>query len=220
MKLLREEIEEFDVLIESTSTGKKNYFIHGPFMQCEVANRNGRIYPRKVMESGVGKYIDEFVSKNRAVGTLGHEDTPKISEDKISHIVTELKFEGNNVLGKAKVLETAHGKELQALIEGGVSFGCSSRALGSLKEENGLKVVQPDFTISCIDAVLQPSGISCWVDGIMEGVEWIFVNGQGWVQQYKEQSIKTINKEYKKKPSQREVEKVALSIFENYMNRL
>lgn len=215
MKLIREEIEDFEVLTESTASGVKNYYVQGPFMQWGVPNRNGRLYPQDVMESAVEKYVGELVSKNRAVGTLGHEDSPKISENKISHIITDLKFEGNDVWGKAKVLETACGKELRALIEGGVSFGCSSRALGSLKEENGIKIVQPDFTISCIDAVLQPSGISCWVDGIMEDVDWVFVNGQGWVQQYREEAKRTLHKTKKK-----DIEAVALKIFENYINRL
>lgn len=215
MKLLREDIEDFEVLTESTASGSKNYYIQGPFMQWGVPNRNGRLYPKDVMESAVQKYVEELVDKNRAVGTLGHEDSPKISENKISHIVKELKFEGNDVWGKAKVLETAAGKELKALIEGGVSFGCSSRALGSLKEENGVKIVQPDFTIACVDAVLQPSGISCWVDGIMEGVDWVFVDGQGWVQQYREEARNTL-----RKTKSKDIEAVALKIFENYINRL
>jgi hypothetical protein len=156
-----------------------------------------------------------MVSKNRAVGTLGHEESPKISENKISHLITDLRFEGNDVWGKAKVLETASGKELKALIEGGVSFGCSSRALGSLKEgANGIKVVQDDFTISCVDAVLQPSGMSCWVDGIMEEAEWIMVNGE-WVKSNLEKSQEMI-----RKASKHDIEKVALQIFENYINRL
>ena len=215
MKLLREDIEDFEVLTESSANGSKNYWIQGPFMQWGVPNRNGRLYPKEVMESAVEKYVGDFVSKNRGVGTLGHEDSPKISENKISHIITELRFEGNDVWGRAKVLETAAGKELKALIEGGVSFGCSSRALGSLKEENGVKVVQPDFTIACVDAVLQPSGISCWVDGIMEGVDWVFVDGQGWVQQYKEEARNTL-----RKTKSKDIEAVALKIFENYINRL
>lgn len=219
MKLLREDIEDFEVLTESTSSGK-NHYIQGPFMQFGVQNRNGRLYSENIMLPAVNKYIEDLVDKNRAVGTLGHEDSPRISENKISHIITELKVINNgdgtgDIWGKAKVLETASGKELKALIEGGVSFGCSSRALGSLKEENGVKIVQNDFTISCIDAVLQPSGLSCWVDGIMEDAEWVFVNGQGWVQQYREEAKKAIHK-----TKQKDVEKVALKIWENYINRL
>lgn len=216
MKLLREDIEDFEILTESTKEGKKNYYIHGIFMQAEKGNRNGRMYPKQVMENAVNKYISEFVSKNRAVGTLGHEDSPKVSENKISHLITDLRMEGNDVYGKAKVLETVAGKELQALIEGGVSFGCSSRALGSLKEgQNGLKIVQDDFMISTVDAVLQPSGIDCWVDGIMEEADWIYVDGKGWIQQYIEESQKSI-----RKASKKDIERVALSIFENYINKL
>lgn len=216
MKLLREDIEDFQILTEATKSGQQCYYIYGPFMQAETANRNGRMYPMPVMEKAVKKYVEELVEKNRAVGTLGHEESPKISENKISHLITELKFSGNDVLGKAKVLDTASGKELQALISGGVSFGCSSRALGSLKEgENGIKIVQDDFVISCVDAVLSPSGISCYVEGIYEDVDWVFVDGQGWVQQYREQARDII-----KKTSQKDIEKVALSIFENYIKRL
>lgn len=215
MKLLIEEIENFEVLTES-SGGEKSYYIQGPFMQCDTPNRNGRLYPRSVMENAVGKYINEFVSKNRAVGTLGHEDTPKISENRISHLITELKFDGNDVWGKARVLNTSSGKELQALISGGVSFGCSSRALGSLKEnDSGVKVVQDDFLISCVDAVLSPSGISCYVEGIMEDADWVFVDGKGWVQQYREESKKTLHK-----TTSKDIERVALEIFENYINKL
>lgn len=215
MKLLREDIEDFEILTESKD-GKKCHYIHGIFMQAEKGNRNGRLYPKNVMESAVNKYINEFVSKNRAVGTLGHEDTPKVSENKISHLITDLRMEGNDVYGKAKVLETAAGKELQALIEGGVSFGCSSRALGSLKEgQNGIKIVQDDFVISTVDAVLQPSGIDCWVDGIMEEADWLYVDGKGWIQQYIEESKKAINS-----ASKNDIEQVALQIFKNYINKL
>jgi hypothetical protein len=216
MRLLVEQIEDFEVLTEATSNGSKNYYIQGPFMQWGIPNRNGRVYPQDVMESAVGKYVGDFVAKNRAVGTLGHEDSPKISEGKVSHVITELHFEGNDVWGKAKVLDTTCGKELKAWIDGGVAFGCSSRALGSLKEgENGVKVVQNDFTISCVDAVLQPSGISCWVDGIMENADWVFVDGRGWVQEYKEEARKTL-----RKTKSKDIEAVALRIWENYINRL
>ena len=166
------------------------------------------------MESAVNKFVEELVSKNRAVGTLGHEDSPRVSENKISHLITDLWFDGNDVYGKAKVLETAAGKELQALIEGRVSFGCSSRALGSLREENGIKVVQNDFTISTVDAVLQPSGIDCWVSGILEEAEWIMVNGE-WVQSNLESAKSQIQKASKK-----EIEAVALNIWESFVNKL
>lgn len=220
MKLLVETIEDFEVITESTKDGKKNYYIQGPFMQCETVNRNGRVYPRSVMESAVNKYIEDYVSKSKSVGTLGHENTPRVSEDKVSHLVKELKFNGNDVWGKAKVLETKHGKELAALIEGGVNFGCSSRSTGELKEgvhngRSGVKIVQDGLSIACVDAVLNPSGISCYVEGIYEGVEWVFVENEGWVEQYKEEAQNLI-----RKTSKKDIEKVALQIFENYINRL
>jgi hypothetical protein len=215
MKLLIEDIENFEILTESKE-GKKYHYIQGPFMQAETPNRNGRMYPMSVMEKAVNSFIKEYVEKNRAVGTLGHEDTPKVSETKVSHLITSLKFEGNDVIGRAKVLETAAGKELAALIEGGVSFGCSSRALGSLKEgDNGVKIVQDDFVIATVDAVLAPSGISCYVEGIYEGADWIFVEGKGWTEQYKENARKII-----RNTTSKDIERVALQIFENYIAKL
>ena len=214
MKLLREEIEDFEVITESTKDGNKNHYIHGIFMQAESKNQNGRIYPKHVMESGVNKYIEELVSKNRAVGTLDHEDTPRVSSDRVSHLITDLRMEGNDVIGKAKVLETICGKQLKAMIEGGVNFGVSSRALGSLKEENGAKIVQPDFTISAIDAVLNPSCRAAFVEGILEEAEWVMINGE-WVKSHLEESQKRIHKSTKK-----EIESVALQIWENYVRNL
>jgi hypothetical protein len=220
MKLLIENIEDFEVITESSKTGKKNYFIQGPFMQAEAVNRNGRVYPMRIMQPAVNKYVEEMVSKNRAVGQLGHPDTPKLEEGKISHLITELKFDGNNVWGKAKVLETTCGKELQALIDGGVSFGCSSRALGSLKEgsfgeHSNVKIVQDDFTLSTVDVVLNPSAPNAWVDAVMEGANWIYIDGKGWISEFVEQSQKKI-----RKASKKDIENVALQIFENYINRL
>lgn len=214
MKLLTEQVEDFEILAESTKEGKKNYYIRGIFMQAESKNQNGRIYPKSVMESGVNKYIEDFVSRNRAVGTLDHENTPQISSDRISHLITELKMDGNDVYGKAKILETNCGKQLIAMIDGGVNFGVSSRALGSLKEDNGIKIVQPDFTLAAIDAVLNPSCRAAFVEGILEEAEWIMVNGE-WVQKHLEHSQTLI-----KKASKKDIEQVALRIFENYMDSL
>jgi hypothetical protein len=214
MKLLTEQVEDFEILAESTKEGKKNYYIRGIFMQAESKNQNGRLYPKHVMESGVNKYIEDYVSKNRGVGTLDHENTPQISSDRISHLVTELKMEGNDVYGKAKILETNCGKQLIAMIDGGVNFGVSSRALGSLKEENGTKIVQPDFTLAAIDAVLNPSCRAAFVEGLLEEAEWVMINGE-WIQKHLEHSQKLI-----KTASSREIESVALKIFENYISTL
>ena len=216
MKLLREEIEDFEVLTESTNSGSKNYYIQGPFMQWGIPNRNGRLYPEDVMKSAVGKYIEELVSKNRAVGTLGHEDSPKISENKISHIISELRFEGNDVWGKAKVLETASGKELKALIEGGVSFGCSSRALGSLVQtKEGYSLVQDDLKLAtAADIVADPSAPGAFVNGIMENKEWMFVEGH-----FVEKDFDYAKKQIMK-ASKSQIESVALKLFENYLRKL
>lgn len=214
MKLLVEDIEDFECITESTKEGKKNYYLSGIFMQAESKNKNGRIYPNSVMKNSVNKYIDEMVSKRRSVGTLDHEQTPVISSDRISHLITDLKMEGNDVIGKAKILDTVCGKQLQAMIEGGVHFGVSSRGLGGLIDKNGVKIVQPDFTIAAIDAVLNPSCHVAFVEGIMEEAEWIMINGE-WVQNNLEEAQQQI-----RKASRKDVEKVALQIFENYIKSI
>lgn len=213
MKLLLEQIEDFNVITESTQTGKK-FFIEGVFLQSEKQNRNGRVYKKSVLEPAVHKYIEDAVKKGRGVGTLGHTQDPRIPEDKISHKIIDLRFEGNDVYGKALVLNTSSGKELQALIEGEVNFGASSKAVGSLREENGIKYVQNDLIIHSIDAVWNPSGIDCWVNGIMEEAEWIMKNGD-WVQSHLEESQRAI-----KHAQKQEIEEVALKIFKSYINNL
>jgi hypothetical protein len=183
-------------------------------MQAEKPNRNGRKYPKSIMENEVQRFIEDAVKKNRAVGTLGHEATPKVSEDKVSHLITQLKMEGNDVYGKAKVLNTQHGKELQALIEGGVSFGVSSRAVGSLKMINGINEVQNDFKISCVDAVLNPSAIDAWVNAVCEGTEWIYEESTGmWMAM--EASKKAINT-----MTAKQVEANKIQLFEQFMLRM
>jgi len=216
MKLLIEDIEDFQILTEKKEDGSKDYYINGIFMQAEKVNRNNRIYPYSIMEKEVNKYINEKVNRNRAVGQLGHPQTPKIEESKISHIIKELYFDNNNVVGKAQVLNTAHGKELKALIDGGVQIGVSSRALGSVKERHdGIKEVQNDFSLCCVDVVLDPSAPDAWVDSVMESAEWLFIEGKGWIPQYIEKSQKIIHNTSKK-----ELEETALIIWKNFVNNL
>lgn len=211
MKLLIENIEDFEVLTEAAEDGKKTHYIQGIFMQASKKNRNGRVYPKEIMESAVEKYIENKVSKGRAVGTLGHESTPKVSEDKVSHLITDLRMDGNDVYGKAKVLETTNGKELRALIEGGVNFGVSSRAVGSLKLVNGINEVQNDFMISCVDAVLEPSAIDAWVNSVMEGTSWIYEESTGlW--RAMEDTKNIINT-----MSAKDVERNKIQLFENFL---
>jgi hypothetical protein len=177
MKLITEFNQE-DLSYITEGTGKaKNTFIEGVFMQSESKNRNGRMYPKKVMESAVGKYITEQVSKGRAVGELNHPDGPTINLDKVSHRITSLKFEGNNVVGKALVLNTPMGKVVKGLIEGGVQLGVSSRGMGSLETKKDMSVVKDDYHLATIDIVQDPSAPEAFVNGIMEGVEWVWDNG-------------------------------------------
>lgn len=177
MKLITEFNQE-DLSYITEGTGKaKNTFIEGVFMQSESKNRNGRMYPKTVMESAVKKYIKEQVSKGRAVGELNHPDGPTINLDKVSHRITSLKFEGNNVVGKALVLNTPMGKVVKGLIEGGVQLGVSSRGMGSLETKKDMSVVKDDYHLATIDIVQDPSAPEAFVNGIMEGVEWVWDNG-------------------------------------------
>ena len=177
MKLITEFNQE-DLSYITEGKGKaKNTFIQGVFMQSESKNRNGRMYPKKVMESAVKKYIKEQVSKGRAVGELNHPDGPTINLDKVSHRITNLEFEGNNVVGKALILNTPMGKVVKGLIEGGVQLGVSSRGMGSLETKNDMSVVKDDYHLATIDIVQDPSAPEAFVNGILEGVEWVWNNG-------------------------------------------
>ena len=177
MKLITEFNQE-DLSYITEGTGKaKNTFIQGVFMQSESKNRNGRMYPKTVMESAVNKYIKEQVSKGRAVGELNHPDGPTINLDKVSHRITSLKFEGNNVVGRALVLNTPMGKVVKGLIEGGVQLGVSSRGMGSLETKKDMSVVKDDYHLATIDIVQDPSAPEAFVNGILEGVEWVWNNG-------------------------------------------
>lgn len=183
MKLLVETTEEFDVLTEENENGEKNMFIEGIFMQAEKVNRNGRIYPRKVMEREVNRFVNEQVLKNTAGGELGHPEGPQVNLDRVSHRITELRMEGNNVVGKALLLDTPTGMTAKNLIKGGFRLGVSSRALGSVKESNDerggrkVKVVQPDFKLFAVDIVGDPSAPDAMVDAITENTEWVNEDG-------------------------------------------
>ena len=177
MKLITEHLDNSVSYITEEKNGKKNTIIEGIFMQAESKNRNGRIYPRAVMESAVNKYVTEQVSRGRAVGELNHPEGPTINLDKVSHRITELSWEGNNVMGKALVLDTPMGQIVKGLVEGGVQLGVSSRGMGSLVQRNGVAMVGEDFILATVDIVQDPSAPEAFVNGIMEGVEWIYHNG-------------------------------------------
>ena len=166
----------FEILTEEKD-GKKKYVIEGIFAQAEKKNRNGRVYPMPVMEKAIGKYNTEQVSKGRAVGELNHPEGPTVNLDKVSHKIDELKFEGNDVVGRATVLDTPMGKIVEGLLDGGVGLGVSTRGMGSLTNQNGAMVVKDDFLLNAIDIVQDPSAPGAFVNGVMEGVEWVWNNG-------------------------------------------
>ena len=179
MKLISEHVDQdIQFIVEKNEKGEKSYMIEGIFAQAEQPNRNGRMYPMNVMEQAVGKYKKEFVGNGRAVGELNHPDGPTINLDKVSHLVTELNFKGNDVVGKAKILDTPNGNIAKKLLEGGVKLGVSTRGMGSLEpRSDGIAVVKPDYVLNAIDIVQDPSAPGAFVNGIMEGVEWIWNNG-------------------------------------------
>ena len=178
MKLIAEFTDDkLEVLTERTERGGKNHFIEGVFMQSETKNRNGRIYPKSVMERAVDRYVTEQVKTGRAVGELNHPEGPNINLDKVSHIIEKLDWSSNDVVGKARILETPMGNIVKGLLDGGVRLGVSTRGMGSLEERNGTMFVKDDFILSTVDIVQDPSAPTAFVNGIMEGVEWVWNNG-------------------------------------------
>tara|TARA_S200002703_G_scaffold114535_2_gene100043 strand:- start:3416 stop:4081 length:666 start_codon:yes stop_codon:yes gene_type:complete len=178
MKLITEyTTNDVQCIVEKREDGEKNFVIEGVFAQAEQKNRNGRIYPKNVMEKAVSKYVKEQVSQKRAVGELNHPEGPTVNLDKVSHLITDLKFEGNDVVGKAQILDTPMGKIVKGLLEGGVQLGVSTRGMGSLESRNGAMYVRDDFLLNTVDIVQDPSAPGAFVNGVMEGVEWVWNNG-------------------------------------------
>ena len=177
MKLIREEIEAVEVLCEEKN-GRKSFYIQGPFLQGDIKNRNGRIYESRILAKEVGRYNEEYITKNRAMGELGHPDGPTVNLDRVSHKITSLKQEGSNFIGRAKILETPMGRIAGALLNDGVTLGVSSRGMGSLVNKNGTNYVGEDFMLAtAADIVADPSAPDAFVQGIMEGREWVWDNG-------------------------------------------
>jgi hypothetical protein len=214
MKLITETIEDIKYITEGTDD-KKSMFIEGVFMVSDEMNRNGRVYPFDTLNKEVGRYITEFVNNNRAFGELGHPTGPTINLDRVSHRITMLEFRGPKCYGKAKIMEsTPMGKITAELIREGAKLGVSSRAMGSLIEQNGKKIVQPDLMLSAIDIVADPSAPGAFVNGIMEGKEWVWNNGS-WYEQDLMEAKRII-----KKSSTRNLEKKSLTLFENFFRKL
>jgi hypothetical protein len=214
MKLITEHLEDLNYLVESAADGSKNYVIEGIFMQAEQINRNRRVYPKTVLEGAVAKYVTDYVDRGRAVGELNHPEGPAINLDKVSHRITALKWNGNDVVGKALILNTPMGKIVKGLLEGGCQLGVSSRGMGTVASKNGQTVVNEDFVLSTVDIVQDPSAPSAFVNGIMEGVEWIWDNGL-----LKQQQIEMYETEIKKTSSANLAE-AQERIFKDFLSKL
>jgi hypothetical protein len=211
MKLITETFEDVKPIIESREDGKKNYFIQGIMLQAESVNRNGRSYPIAILENEIQNYQNNFISKKRALGELNHPAGPTVNLDRCSHMIVEITKNGFDFHGKAKILDTPMGLIVQSLINEGALLGVSSRGMGSLQKINNVNVVQPDFSLSAIDIVSDPSAPHAFVNGIMEGKEWIWSNGI-----LEEQIIDSFKKEIIKTP-RKLLEKKALYLFEKFL---
>lgn len=216
MKLITEHNDaNLNYVVENNQTGtEKNVFIEGVFMQAEKLNKNRRVYPRDVLRNAVNKYVTEQVMSGRAVGELNHPDGPTINLDKVSHRITELKWVGDDVVGKALILNTPMGKIVKGLIEGGVRLGVSSRGMGTVENRNGSSSVKNDFILATVDIVQDPSAPSAFVNGIMESVDWIHENGI-----FKPQQIENYETEIRKATSSRLAE-AQIRIFNDFLSNL
>ena len=216
MKLITEVLEDsLEYITEANADGEKEYFIEGIFMQANKANRNGRIYPTEVLEKEVKRYNKEYVMKNRAFGELGHPQGPSINLERVSHMIKELYQDGDNFIGKAKIMDSPYGNIVKNLIKEGASLGVSSRGMGSLKSRNGINEVQKDFYLAtAADIVADPSAPDAFVQGIMEGVDWVMDGGR-WIQSFVEKSQYEI-----KKARKSELETTKLRIFEDFLKKM
>jgi Prohead core protein serine protease len=216
MKLITEEIEAVEVITESVN-GKKTLYIQGPFLQTEVVNRNGRMYRMPVMEREVRRYTEQYVNKGRALGELGHPDGPTVNLDRVSHKIVSLQREGNNFIGKAQILSTPMGKIAESLLKEGVTLGVSSRGIGSVKQNNeGYSEVGEDFMLAtAADIVADPSAPDAFVQGIMEGKEWIWDGGI-----LKEKAAENARRSINTLVDQGILEEYKLSLFNEFLNSL
>ena len=218
MKLIREEIESVKVITEATKSGKKNLYIEGVFLQGNIKNRNGRMYPMETLQREVGRYMKEHVNTGRALGELGHPDGPTVNLDRVSHKITSLKESGTNFIGRAKILEsTPMGKIASSLLSEGVKLGVSSRGIGSLKPtKEGFNVVGEDFMLAtAADIVADPSAPDAFVEGIMEGKEWIW---EGSI--LREKKAEEIKSKIDTLAGQKQLEEHKLSLFNEFINSL
>ena len=216
MKLISEEAIDVDFVTEEDENKKKSYFIEGIFMQSEMKNRNGRVYPKAILQKEVKRYTDKFINTKRAFGELGHPDGPTVNLERVSHMITELVEDGANFVGRAKIMDTPYGKIVKNLIDEGAKLGVSSRGMGSLKPvQDGLQEVQSDFYLAtAADIVADPSAPDAFVSGIMEGREWVWDNGL-----LKEKEIVEYQKQIER-ATEISRNKVRIEAFENFITKL
>ena len=214
MKLITEEIQDAEYIVEE-SNGKKNYAIKGIFMQADVKNRNGRVYPSEILQREVVRYNREFINKNRAFGELGHPEGPTVNLERVSHMVKALYPDGKNFLGEAKVLDTPYGKIVKNLIDEGARLGVSSRGMGTLYQKNGANYVKDDFYLAtAADIVADPSAPDAFVEGIMEGKEWVWDSGR-----LKEQDIDKLKLQIVQ-AKRTQMAEVKARVFESFLKNL
>ena len=215
IKLISESIQDVEYICEEKENGKKDYKIRGVFMQGDIKNRNGRIYPKDVLMKEVANYNKKFVDENRAFGELGHPDGPTVNLERVSHLVTSLKPDGSDVIGEARILETPMGKIVKTLMDDGCKLGVSSRGMGSLDERDGAKYVRSDFYLAAAaDIVADPSAPSAFVQGIMEGKEWVWDHGS-----LIEAHVSEIKRSFDVKKRQRQANEAALA-FAKFLKKL
>ena len=214
MKLITETTENIEVITEEKGTGK-DYKIRGIFLQGDIKNRNGRVYPVNVLSKEVNRYNKEFVEKKRAFGELGHPDGPTVNLERVSHMITSLKPEGRNFIGEAKIMDTPYGKIVKNLIDEGAQLGVSSRGMGSMKQVNGKNVINNDFYLAtAADIVADPSAPDAFVEGIMEGKEWIWDNGK--IQSLEIEKYRKVIEEAKRV----ELDQAKVAVFQDFMSKL
>jgi len=216
MKLITERIEQVQYITEASENGKKNLYITGPFLVYDKPNKNNRLYTKNTLSKEVGRYNEEFVKTNRALGELGHPDTPSINLERVSHKIVSLEDNGEAFIGKAMILETPYGQIVKNFIDSGVNLGVSSRGMGSLTQtKEGYNLVQDDFKLAtAADIVADPSAPGAFVNGIMENKEWLFVDGR-----FVEADIESAKKQIRQ-ASRKDIERVALTLFENFIRKL
>ena len=216
MLLITETTEDIKLICEADEeSGKKDYYIEGIFMQAEQKNRNGRVYPEKTLMKEVKRYNKEYVTNSRAMGELGHPEGPTVNLERVSHLIKEMKVEGNNIIGRAKILDTPYGQIVKNLIDEGAKLGVSSRGMGSLKKnEAGVNEVQEDFMLAAVDIVADPSAPDAFVNGVMENKEWVWENG---VLQPRE--IENMQAELSK-ADRRKIDEAKVKMFKYFLSRL